>query len=205
MDESIYDISLSFAGEDRKYVEAVAEALVQSGVKVFYDRHEEAELWGKDLYLHLDKIYRKQSRYCIVFASKSYARKLWTSHELRSAQARALEKAEEYILPARFDDTEIPGLPSTVGYVSLENLTPADFSDLVLKKIGFSSPSVSNSDRTKGRSPHSRILSAVVMIVATLGIGYAVLYYFDPTEPIEPCDVPFDDRSLDCMFEKESV
>ena len=37
-----FDIALSFAGEDRKYVDQVANLLRNSGVKVFYDLFEEA-------------------------------------------------------------------------------------------------------------------------------------------------------------------
>ena len=33
-----YDIALSFAGEDREYVEAVAESLRVKSIRVFYDR-----------------------------------------------------------------------------------------------------------------------------------------------------------------------
>jgi hypothetical protein len=61
-----YDVALSFAGEDRVYVEEVANILHQLGVKVFYDKYEEVDLWGKNLYTHLDDVYRKKSRYCIV-------------------------------------------------------------------------------------------------------------------------------------------
>jgi hypothetical protein len=64
-------------------------------------------------------VYRKLARYCVLFASADYARKVWTNHERRSAQARALRERSEYVLPARFDDTEIPGLSSTVGYIDL--------------------------------------------------------------------------------------
>jgi hypothetical protein len=53
-----YDIVLSFAGEDRAYVESVAGHHTSSGVEVFYDRYEEATLWGKDLAEHLDVITR---------------------------------------------------------------------------------------------------------------------------------------------------
>jgi len=49
-----YDVALSFAGEDREYVEIVADILHELGVKVFYDKYEEADLWGRDLYTHLD-------------------------------------------------------------------------------------------------------------------------------------------------------
>lgn len=45
-----YDVALSFAGEDRKYVEAVAVELKKLGIQVFYDKFETTDLWGKDLY-----------------------------------------------------------------------------------------------------------------------------------------------------------
>ncbi len=56
-----YDIVLSFAGEDRNYVEKVAEHLDQHGVVVFYDKYEEVTLWGKDLAEHFESIYRQQA------------------------------------------------------------------------------------------------------------------------------------------------
>src|SRR5262245_45133490 len=49
-----YDVCLSFAGEDREYVSQVAEHLDLHEVRVFYDAYERAQLWGKDLYQHLD-------------------------------------------------------------------------------------------------------------------------------------------------------
>jgi hypothetical protein len=47
---------------------------------------------------------------------------VWITHERRSAQARALQSNQEYVLPVRFDDTEIPGLLSTVMYVDARSL-----------------------------------------------------------------------------------
>src|SRR2546429_9687107 len=111
-----YDIALSFAGEDRQRVEELAALLVEDGVRVFYDLYEQAVLWGKDLYQHLQSVYRDRAQYCLVFVSSHYARKLWAKHELRQAQARAFREHHEYILPVRLDDTEIPGLNATVGY-----------------------------------------------------------------------------------------
>src|ERR1019366_9149997 len=105
-----YDVCLSFAGEQREYVQQVAHVLQGQGVKVFYDGYEEADLWGKDLYEHLALVYSKKARYCNLFASKDYADKVWTSHERENAQARALQSKGEYLLPARLDDTEIPGV-----------------------------------------------------------------------------------------------
>ena len=131
-----YDVVFSFAGEDRPYVEAVAAALRRHGVRVFYDGYEEAALWGKDLAEHLDVIYRRAGTYCVLFISRDYAARMWTRHERRSAYARALKQDSEYILPARFDATELPGLRSTVGYVSLRDRKPAALARLIRQKLG---------------------------------------------------------------------
>ncbi len=130
-----YDIALSFAGEDRVYVEKVANDLQTHGVKVFYDLYEEALLWGKDLYVHLRKVYQQDATFTVMFISSAYATKLWTNHERQSAQARAFIENHEYILPARFDDTEVPGLPSTVGYIDLRKKSPSELSELIIEKL----------------------------------------------------------------------
>jgi hypothetical protein len=132
-----YDVAFSFAGEDRKYVGKVAEILHQIGVRIFYDDYERVDLWGKDLYSHLDEVYRKKSKYCVVFVSKFYKRKLWTNHERESAQARAFKSRTEYILPARFDDIKIPGMRATRGYIDLRTTTPEQLADMLLAKLGL--------------------------------------------------------------------
>ena len=134
--EFAYDVALSFAGEQRGYVERVAKALRRRGIRLFYDDYEQVNLWGKDLYEHLDWVYQRAARYCVLFASADYARKVWTTHERRSAQARALQSAEEYVLPARFDDTEIPGLRSTVSYIDVRSMSATKLAGLIAKKLG---------------------------------------------------------------------
>lgn len=133
--EKKYDVTLSFAGEDRDYVEKVANTLHEIGIKVFYDNFEQVDLWGKNLYTHLDDVYQNHSRYCVMFISKYYKEKMWTNHERESAQARAFLDNEEYILPVRFDDTEIPGVRLTIGYISLKYLNPEDLAFMIAKKV----------------------------------------------------------------------
>src|SRR5712692_5049226 len=105
-----YEIALSFAGEDRNLVEQVAIGLRRRRVKVFYDKFEQATLWGKDLYQHLFDVYSSKSRYCVVFVSKHYVSKPWTKHEIKAAQAKQFTAESEYILPVRLDDSQLPGL-----------------------------------------------------------------------------------------------
>lgn len=135
MNEFDFDVAFSFAGEDREYVDQVAELLKKEGIKVFYDKFETVDLWGKDLGLHFDYIYRKSARYCIPFISKSYKKKVWTNYEIRTAIAAAIQTNEEYILPARFDDTEIDGIRPTLGFIDLRNYSPEEFAGLVIAKI----------------------------------------------------------------------
>lgn len=130
-----YDIALSFAGEDRERAEALAILLAEDGIRVFYDRYETAQLWGRDLYQHLQAVYRDQAKYCVIFVSEAYARKLWTRHELKQAQARAFRENEEYILPLRLDDTEIPGINATIGYVDLRTTAVDEIHHLIVRKL----------------------------------------------------------------------
>ncbi len=134
-DPAIYEIVLSFAGEEREYVERVAAYLRERDVRCFYDKYEDVTLWGKDLAEHLHKVY-SSARFCVMFVSKSYAEKVWPTHERRSALARAVEEKGEYILPARFDGTEIPGLRHTLGYVDLRNKSPEELGAMITQKLG---------------------------------------------------------------------
>jgi hypothetical protein len=130
-----YDVAVSFAGEQRAAAHAIAACLAAAGLRVFYDLYQEAELWGKDLYEHLADVYGKKARYCLMLVSKDYAAKLWTTHERRSAYARALRQSQEYILPVRFDETEIPGLSPNVAYVRFEDHNAEGICRLVVSKL----------------------------------------------------------------------
>ncbi len=135
-----FDVALSFAGENRAYVEEVANSLKIRGIKVFYDVFEETNLWGKNLYEYLSEIYQNRARYTVMFISDFYNQKLWTNHERASMQARAFQESREYILPARFDGTEIPGVLKTIGYIDLKNRTPEEFAGLIEKKLEKEEP-----------------------------------------------------------------
>lgn len=130
-----FEVALSFAGEDRRKAETLAKILERCNVRVFYDQFHQASLWGKDLYQHLQTIYRDKAKYCVVFVSKNYVKKKWAKHELKQAQARAFEDSREYILPLRLDDAVIPGLNLTVGYIDLRHTHIDQVAALLLQKL----------------------------------------------------------------------
>lgn len=131
-----YDVALSFAGEDRVYVEKVAQLLLENGINVFYDDFNKTTLWGKNLIDHLGKVYSEQSRFIVMFISEHYVKKPWPDHERKFAQARALITGEDCVLPARFDDSEIPGLPLSVGYLDLRKTPPEELAIRIIEKVG---------------------------------------------------------------------
>jgi hypothetical protein len=103
---------------------------------VFCDSFYPEMLWGKDLIELFDDIYRKGSRYCVIFVSAEYANRMWTTHERKSAQARALEeKGKEYILPIKVDDTELPGMQPTLGHLALSEYEIPQIAELLIKKL----------------------------------------------------------------------
>lgn len=138
-----YDVALSFAGEDRRYAENLAILLEDGGYSVFYDEFEYAQLWGKNLYDHFSSVYKDQARYCVMFLSQHYERKAWTNLERKSAQTRALQDNREYILPVRLDDTEIPGILDTIGYLDLRSVTIDDVYKVLVEKLSAVDPSAS--------------------------------------------------------------
>ena len=152
-----FDIALSFAGEDREYVDKVASILKSKGISVFYDKFEEATLWGKNLYDYLSDIYSNKALYTIMFISEHYNKKMWTNHERQSMQSRAFQENQEYILPARFDDTVIPGLLPTIGYISLVEKSPEDFCEIIIKKLVLSGRTVPSEQVRKSLSPLVKI------------------------------------------------
>jgi hypothetical protein len=138
-------VALSFAGEDREYVEEVALQLRNRAVNVFYDHFEWAALWGKELVNHLQTVYGSTADCCVVFVSEHYLRKYWTHVEFQAALSRALDSKSVYILPFFLDDTELPGLSATVGRLYAREVSQTDLVDIICERLGqilFSSDAV---------------------------------------------------------------
>jgi len=139
-----FDVALSFAGEDRAFVEAVVMGLAPTGCRVFYDADREWEWWGEDLVEYFDQIYRLRSRYAILFVSRHYAAKMWTRHERRSALARGLQQVEPYVLPIRLDDTALDGLRPTVGYLDARRVGIDGIVAAICAKLSGTAPAVAH-------------------------------------------------------------
>ena len=130
-----WDVALSFAGAQRPYVEQVAEALKAWRIRCFYDADEQIDLWGKYLAEELPAIYGEQAAAVVVFVSAEYVARDWTRLERRAALSRAVRERREYVLPARFDNTPLPGLLSDMVAIDLRHLTPQQFAAMISGKL----------------------------------------------------------------------
>ncbi|MBY0010813.1 TIR domain-containing protein [Paenibacillus typhae] len=129
-----YDIALSFAGEDRSYVEIIAGELRASGINLFYDEFEQISLWGKDLSIYLDKLFRNEAAFCVMFISVAYMNKSWCVLERDSAMNRQ-RKGGEYILPIILDQTTIPSITDRYGYLEAKHYSPVQLAEMIIKKL----------------------------------------------------------------------
>jgi len=100
------------------------------------------------------KVYRKRARFTVVFVSRYCVSKPWTRHERQSAQARAFADVGPYLLPVRLDDSELPGLRPTVGYIDARN-TPAERLVSLIEQKLSAAPGMATSQQPLLRSPRT--------------------------------------------------
>ena len=132
-----YEVALSLAGEQRGYVEEVARFLQSRGVGIFYDEFESVRLWGNNIAEELQDIYENRAELSIMFISKEYVSKLWPIHERRAILSRLIQERQEYILPVRFDDSPVPGLPTATKHLSADEHSPAELATMIVQKLGM--------------------------------------------------------------------
>lgn len=144
MHEFDYDVALSFASEQRDFVRNVHDALDDIGLRVFFDETKTADLWGRDGIEILTEVYGSRALFTLMFISKEYVEKAWPTVERRAALATLLQDPTQIrVLPVRFDEVEVPGMPASTFYVPAERHTPDSLAALVREKLrssGFFTP-----------------------------------------------------------------
>jgi hypothetical protein len=153
----VFDVAILFAGPQRTIAEAIATKVRDAGFEVFYDAFYPEQLWGKDLAVFFDDVFRRKSRYCVIIVSKDCVERDWNNHERQSAVARAIkERGREYILPVKADDgIELPGVADTVGYVSLGQYSIEKIVEMLIAKLGAQAGALARGTPLGGGDPSS--------------------------------------------------
>src|SRR5206468_3988927 len=87
--------------------------------------------------------------------SAAYADRDRTRLERRTALARAVRERREYVLPARFDDSPLPGLPADMVTVDLRTRSPQQFAAVIAGKLAALAAAASADARGPARSARS--------------------------------------------------
>ncbi|CAB3858565.1 TIR domain-containing protein [Achromobacter ruhlandii] len=132
-----YDVAVSFAGEQRAYVERVVSTLQGYGVRCFYDKDETAKLWGTNGIESFDTIYGSKARHILMFVSNEYLTKSWCKVERQAAITGRFEDDRKSVLQVVFDRVKLPGIPSTEIHVDASQYRPEEIAVLVCRAIGF--------------------------------------------------------------------
>lgn len=139
-----FEIALSFPGEYRDFVKAVADKL--SGEvgreRVFYDAYYEAELARPNMDTYLQKLYHDQTELIVVFLCAEYEQKEWCGLEWRAVRDLLKQKKAAEIMPIRFDDTHIQGLFSIDGYLNAKGRESAEVAELILQRLRLNKQTV---------------------------------------------------------------
>jgi hypothetical protein len=136
-DASRFKVAFSFPGEARRRVEQIARLVAQSIGQdhVFYDEWYKAELAIADLDLHLQDIYRNQSKLLVVFLSANYEKKEWCGLEWRAIREFIKSKERLRLMFLRLDDAHVSGIYSHDGYVDIRDIPDSQIAELILARI----------------------------------------------------------------------
>ena len=94
-------------------------------------------LWGEYLAEELQSVYEGRASLAVMFISIDYVGKMWPRRERRAILSRAVEECGVYVLPVRFDDSEVPGLSRDLDYLLAENYSPAELAAMITEKLGI--------------------------------------------------------------------
>lgn len=137
VEEMRFKVALSFPGEKRDYVAAVAAEVKKrlgSGT-VFYDKDFTAQLARPNLDVLLQRIYLNNSDLAVVFLCADYERKEWCGLEWRAIRTIIKNKNDHAIMFMRFDGADVSGAMSIDGYVDLEEHSPVQAARMIVERV----------------------------------------------------------------------
>lgn len=127
-DEPLDTLFVSYASEDRKFVEKLIEKLDKFAAHVWYDQRE--ILVGESI---VEKVNTglKNATVIVAILSKSSITKPWVLREVYSSFGRQLQSTQISLLPVVVDDCEIPPLMNDVKYADFRSSFETGFNQLI--------------------------------------------------------------------------
>jgi hypothetical protein len=124
-----FSVALSFAGEQRKFIERLAKILAESFCRerVLYDEFHAAEFTVVDLDEKLQNLYRDESDLVVVVTSAEYNQKHWCQSEWRAIRSKLLHEDPKRLMVLSADDVVPTGIYPTIdGQIALASVADHD-------------------------------------------------------------------------------
>lgn len=134
-----FDVALSFPGEDRNYVEQVAEQLerIIGPNSYFYDNNYVGQLARPSLDILLQDIYGKRSKLIVVFIGSNYQAKDWCGIEIKAIREIINARDHDRIMFVRTDDGLVDGIVKSDGYVDARKFNAAQVAEMIAERISL--------------------------------------------------------------------
>jgi hypothetical protein len=125
-----YHVLFSYASKDAKYVEAVHLALPKEIAAFDY---AEGGMWGEVLVKGLERRYKNDAPFCVVFISEAYLNSPWTKKEL-GIVVRVAKGKPGYMLPVMLNGAAVPDEIKEVVWLD-ETLSAEELAASIVAKI----------------------------------------------------------------------
>ena len=134
-----FEVSLSFPGDVRDYVESVARHLERhiGPNSYFYDNNYKSQLARPSLDVLLQEIYRDRSKLIVVFIGNEYQKKKWCGVEFRAIKDVIFNKQHDRIMFVRMDEGKVDGVFNTDGYIDAATHKPEEIANFIVERIGL--------------------------------------------------------------------
>ena len=157
-----FRIALSFAGENRKLVEEIAQILAThfGRDRILYDKFHQAEFARPDLAFYLPNLYKEESDMVVLVFCDDYENKQWCKLEWRAIYSLIMNIKGQDIMLMRFNRFEPVGLHGLPGFIELDHLSPARIAGFILERLALNegSPITPQSPAVVGPSPGSLVV-----------------------------------------------
>lgn len=133
----VFDVALSFPGEQRPYVEQVAQFLEKTNGpdSYFYDNNYKAQLAQPNLDKLLEDLYRTRARLVVVFICAAYDKKEWCGIEFRAVRDIIKAKEDNKVMYIKCDSGKVMGVLSTDGYIDAQHHSPEEVAELIAERL----------------------------------------------------------------------
>jgi hypothetical protein len=137
-----FAVGLSFPGEARKRVAAIATRLADSlgRNRVLYDKFHEAEFARPNLDVYLQDLYHDETTLNVVFLCEAYNQKEWCGLEWRAIRD-LIKRRKSEIMFLRVDDGDVAGVFSIDGYVDIRERSDEQAAALITERLQLLQPS----------------------------------------------------------------